>query len=310
MTSLEETLPALTSAVPEIPARLAGLVQDGKDLEKAAGRLSDEVAEALGEATEAVGRVEQGLAEMESEVSARRVGLEERVRALEAGAAEVEARLRAAGEQLGRVGDAATTALQGVREEAAATRDAAHTAQEGCEAAIDELGSALERGRGELAEAAAAAAAEAGSLRQAVAEARGQVSQAVGWLRAEMLRLLDQARQEVRNTEQTLRAALHAQEDHLAEQTGRLEAGRQELFAGLEDRVATELRGRIGAVAAGVVQALSALGESAAGIAAEAAEGREALEARLEALDEAMGPMPAAIEAVKIAAQEIGLTWG
>jgi hypothetical protein len=113
----------------------------------------------------------------------------------------------------------------------------------------------------------------------------------------------------VQSTEATLREHLDAQEQHLTELSERLSTGKQQLLEAVRERLETELGQATAAAVQGVEDSLALLGQTASRAQQVASAAREGLESRFEALNEAMEPMPAAIDSVKQAAQEAGLPW-
>lgn len=175
---------------------------------------------------------------------------------------------------------------------------------------MDQLTGAIRIEQDELAPAVEAAAAEVRDLGQAVQEARTLVAQGLQALRWRMRALLEEGRREVESTGATLRSSVHAHEDHLLGEGGRLSQATHELLDDLAHRVRHEIDHQIAAegqrVQAAFVQLKQALRHAEDAVGEQAGE----LESRLRGLSDAMEPLPQAIDAVRQAAREVGLLWG
>ena len=309
MTSLQETLSALSTALPEVPGQTGVLVQEGHALENAANHLLEHISKVEDQAEDLLGRCRHALAEVESQAEGRHAELESTSDALQGTVEEGVRRLDALQGEVSQVGDAVGNALAALHSAASQAVARTRTGVGECQESLVHMDDALQNGQHELGADADSVASEAHVLQQAVRQATATIDQALAALRGEMKSLLEHARQEVHGAEQMLRASLAAQESHLQEEGSRLNQGTSDLLEEVRTTVEHELKGRVAAATEKAVAALASLARGGLAIREGTASGREVLEAGFQAITEAMDPLPDAVEAVKHSAREVGLQW-
>lgn len=309
MTSLQETLPALSAAVPEIPVQTAALIQEGDGIEKAAKELLQELEETGTQAAELFGQVQQAVSELEDEAEGHHTQLEAEVNDLETGLDESLKRLEGSQGELKQAVEGAGEAMGDLHGALTAAGAAAKAAEDEFKDAFGQVADAVRNGQEELTDALEAAAGRASVVRTAIEEARDAVTQGLGGLRQVMRSFLESGRGEVENTAQTLRSLLATHQSLLQEQASRLDQGHKDLLEELRGKVEDDLKGRIVAAVETVVTALGDLSQTATETRDFSHAACEGLETRFEALGDTIQPLPTAIESVKRAAEEVGLPW-
>jgi chromosome segregation ATPase len=309
MTSLQEDLPALAAAATEVQAQTAAVIAEGKQIERAANELLDQIAAQRAQAGELFADALQALAELEATAAERRAALEEETGQATAGLERALSDTDAAREQVDAEGDAAESALAELQHELDRAASAARADATEWEQAIAVVEQGAESGRDQLDDALHAVESELEALRQSLAGAREVVGRGVDVLADRIRSLLEDGRREVGNTEHTLRASLGGHDAHLRSQQDRLAHGIPDLVAQLRGRVEGEVAARVTEAVEALIEGLTALGQTVdvaeAGVQRDGGE----LQSRLEALNEAMEPLPVAIESVRDAARQAGLPW-
>jgi uncharacterized phage infection (PIP) family protein YhgE len=310
MTSLEETLPALSAAIPEIPGQMAGLIEEGNAASAASKALLEEMAEKRREATELFNQILQAVAGVEQVAAGSKARLEAEGAGLEAVVASCRQGLEEGGHQLARVVDDAEGSMTDLAGDLRQSASRTTEAEDGCGQAVDQLARMIANRQEELEPAVEAAAAQARDLAQAVQEAQTLVSGGLQTLRQRMRELLEEGRREVESTGATLRKSASTHEDHLLAEGGRLSQAKQELLKRISDRVGEEIAQRVATEAAKVQVALGRLDQTLRQAEQGTHEDADALESKLAGLSDAMEPLPPAIDSIKQAAREVGLLWG
>jgi hypothetical protein len=121
--------------------------------------------------------------------------------------------------------------------------------------------------------------------------------------------VLEDGRRQVASTESTLRGHLDAQAERLADLSERLQAGAETLLDAVRLRVEEEVRERLVSATRTVADAVQVLAGAAAEAQEAAASAGAELAARFDRLEQALLPMPPAIEQVKEAARTAGIAW-
>jgi hypothetical protein len=311
MTSLQETLPALATLLAELPGWTEELAQRATAQEAAANELLKQIATVRQQTTELDEVIEEERRRLRILDDIRR-GVEPQELGCESVEEMVDALLELTRDSTAPVvdvGDAVQDGMSGDESHFADRADDTRANHEETETQLGTMEEMLRAGQDLLQSALDAAAQEMQALRDAVSNARSDVSQAADALRGRLSTLLADGRAEVERTGETLRSLLDAQEDHLGELSARIEAGRETLTDTVRQRVESEVRERTVAAVQQLAEVVVTLGETAAAAQEAAGAARTDLEARFDALGQALAPMPAAIEQVKQAAREVGLPW-
>ena len=311
MTSLQDTLPALANLLSELPAWTEELAQRAAANEAAANVLLQQVTLSRQQTDE----LEKVIEEQERRIQLLdeiRRGAEPRDLGCESVEEFVEVLLELTRDGTTPVvenGDSVQDGMSGDESHFADKADDARASHAETESQLTTAEEVLRAGQELLHSAFDAAAQEMQALRDAVSNARSEVSQAASSLGDRLSTLLSDGRAEVERTGETLRALLDAQQEHLTGLSGQLKAGTETLIDAVRQRVESEVRERTIAVVQQLADALVALGETAAAAQESAGAARSDLEARFDALGQALAPLPPAIEQVKQAARDVGLPW-
>jgi chromosome segregation ATPase len=309
MTSLADTLPALSAAVPEIGARLDGLLRLSEHVLRTAEDALAQVKEKRAEAATLSERADEVLEELSE-------AFRQHERAVIAGGGEVATAVDTAltnvdeaREAVSQAADAAEAARVELHREAAEAGPTLQTLEQDVRGGLDQLGDTLQAGEGELTAAMQAVVAETEGLRTMLEEQRGELASATDALKQRLSDALEHAKQGLASLESDVESWQREHDTHLGGEATRLVSAREEAVKDVEERLDTEVRD---AVSAGVADALVAL-QALDGVAAEATSdlesGRQSVAAYFDALSEAMQPLPAAVEAVRKAVGELGLAW-
>ncbi len=309
VTSLQETLPALSAALPEIPTGMADLTQQGEALQQAAVDLFRKIQEKRSHAADLLGQVQQALGELARRADEGRAGLGAVLESMEARLAEAVPATEEAGGAFDELVDGAEEAMTTLEEDLGRDGTTAKEADQGVLDALGTLEDALRTGQTDLGEAHTSASEEAEALRKAAEEAGQSVLQETATLRQQMENLLAQARSRIQGVLQGVRGLESAHHDHVATLGERLRSGKDEVLTSFEERIETELRERIGASVGIVIESLGGLDRVVSEATETASVETDVLKGLFEALQREMEPFVAGLESVKEAAQGVGLTW-
>jgi len=309
MTSLDETLPALTALMDELPAWTDRLAKRGETNEAAANALLQEIAARRGTTEEWIEVADQVEEDLDRQAQLRRVGLDDKARSVEE---VVELMIRAAetdGEEFRALGLTFEEGMEGLARHLEDSSDRVREGQDAASTGFTGIQDVLQRGQETLDAALAAASEGLQSLREAAARARAEVGDAASTLSDRLGALLEEGRRQVASTESTLRGHLDAQAERLADLSDRLQAGADTLVDAVRLRVEEEVRERLVSATRTVADAVQVLAGAAADAQEAAASAGADLAARFDELEQALLPMPPAIEQVKEAARNAGLAW-
>jgi len=309
MSTLQENLDALSTALPDVPGDLEALKAQAERAERAVVDFLNDLGEKDTAAAARLAELGQALAALAQRSDGERGRLESQMEAfeerLEAGLAALRDDQGVLSERVEGVGTAAEELKELVEGTSASVRAAEQEA-------VEEL-TVLESGAGMGTESVRAAfdvaAAEAEGLRGAVEECGQNVKAALDGLLQKMREVAEQARRRIDQTSERLAGLREAHEAEVSEQRARLGEEQREVVAELRGRIETDLRTRVDQSVDVVLAELSLLREEGAQAAETCRSGYDTLEGASESLREATRPLPPAIEAAKQAAVQVGLPW-
>lgn len=310
MTSLNENLAALTASLPDVPAELQGLKDQAERVERGVVDLVNELAEREAQAGARLDELEQALTALQHGSAGERSQLESELQAFGDRLDGSLEELRHDQVDLSQALEAAGAALVGLKDELG---QAATSSQDAGHEAVQALGGLSEAGRSAEAGLRAAfevAEDEVRGLGAAVEESVQGVEQALGALGQRLQALADRGRQRIAQTALHLNELQSAHEAEVPQQRARLNEAQREICEEMRERIERELKARLSESTRALLAALSEMAASGQAAAAACQGDREGLGADLEALREATRPLPAAIGAVRQAAEQVGLSWG
>jgi hypothetical protein len=283
-------------------------MEGGSSAQREAAELLQEFEQRRGEAAQLAAEAQQALTELQNEAASRHGALEGALSTVEAGVASLKA--------IDEAQDALTDGLEGVGQ-AMADLDArfregisaAEAARADAVAALDSVESNASAGQEKLATAVEAVGTACESLRGAATEARSSVDAGLGGLRDTMNDLLERARARVGEVMSEVSGLVSAHESVMDEQGGTLRDGVDAVLTDMRSRIESELGARLEASAAAVVDALGELERQVAEASERSREGREAAEPQFGVASESVDPLQTAIEHVRSAAEQMGLSW-
>ena len=309
MTTLKETLGALSDGLPQLVPEITRLLEEGERLEKSVQELLQDFEEKRGAADGLAERARAALGEL------REIGAQE-TQQLEAGVSELETAvdrftqaLQASEDALANEVQAAGGAMDALSGQLTAGATSAREVHDAGEGAVGALGDGMETGLTDVRGAFDTASQQAAALGQAVADAQALVDGELQGLREKMTGLLESARVAVGDTLADIRARQATHEGTLQGASGDLATGKDTLLGDLRERLTEEVQTRVGTAIEDASLALEALADEARGGIATVAGVRRELEAGLESVEEAKSPLPGAVQQVRIAADRVGLSW-
>lgn len=307
--SLQETLSALTATLPEGPTQVAALLDAAAEVEQAAEALLADAEAKRSAATSSFEEARRALAQLADVADQQETRVEEAVAALEGGAAERLGELSDAADALGDVGDDASAALDALQGELVSAGSEARAESDQALAQAAAVVTRIEAGREVLATAAEEMVSEARELAAAVESARTGIAQSVDALRQRLAELTGRAVDRLGETREVLRQFQSVDRASLDAHGGAWADAVQALSSETEDRLRDDVRMPVAGAVEAVGEALAALASDLETARDASSELREQVGTLLDGLGRAMEPLPAAIDAVKAAAEIVGLSW-
>jgi chromosome segregation ATPase len=310
MTSLQDTLPALSTIVPEVPHKMHDLLDAAQAVDRASVAFLNEIESQREEAAQALSSLHHALAELAGEADQSKTsieqatsaveqasdqtvsGLEEQAHALKADMSAVQGGLEAIEKEL-------TAGIAGVRDGEAAIKEA-----------MSQVEHAAAAGGAPLESAAQSVVHECHTLASSLAEVQTQFSQGVHNVDAAVHATLTNGHARLEQTLTTLQQLAHDLAAKIQAQTHALDEQQKEIVAAVKGAIENEVFTKAQQAVSGAEEALTGLGEMAAQAAGETKESAGSLETHFGELRHAMEPLPAAVERVKQAAADVGLSWG
>jgi len=309
MSSLQETLAALSTSLPELPAKLQELVTEEKGVDRAAVDLVNNVARKRGEAAEMLTNLQHALSDIKTHAHQDEAQLKAGGDAIDHAADQVASDIDTQGhaiEERARTADTAMDAL------AQALVEAGHEAQQGehdLQHGVDRLGQVLVDGQRELSHAADTVVAAMKELDTALDETKSAVTEGADDLVTALHQCLEHTHERLLRTVSSLHAlcghiatVVPQQEEHLLKTVDHVEnTVRTALDHDLKER-ATEAASQIG-------HALDELAQVLGQAETESRTHKEVLEQHVTELHQVMQPLPSAVVKLKEAVQTAGLSW-
>jgi chromosome segregation ATPase len=294
---------------PALSGHLAPVVQEGARVQQAAQALLHDLQDKRAEAAQSLAQLHAALADLRAEgaeqhahldagAQAAEGALQDSLHALETDEGELNHGVEAVG--------AAAKSLEGQLTEAG-TR--AKTAEGESKQALASLGGAIHSSQAELEGALKAVSEEAQSLEHAVEEAKTALGGELGGLKDRMRDHLEEARGRVAHILDKLRELRTSHEGGIRETASDLVSGKDHLVEELRQHAESDLHQRMETATARVMGSLGGLSHAAAEARTGSQRAREEVHSKFEELKQAMPPLERALESVKQAADEVGITW-
>ena len=309
MTSLQETLPILDKAVPELPAKVAEAAKGAEQFEAAIKDLLENIEEKEGQARELLARTRAALAAIEQTATEGRDAVDEATSAVETA---IEEALDAVATGRDEVRDALETTAGAMEDLSSQLVDAGsrtESAQEDAAGAVKDLGERMRSGQGDLDEAVGDVEAAADALKGALAEGAEAVSEAVAELSGKMTTLLEDATGRLGDAQSRLQQMRSSHEPNVEEGLSDMTSRKDGIFQRLQERVQEELRAALDDALGEITSALGELGDVVLQVQESCHTGREALQEQIVQLEERIPPLQGGVEQVKQAAAQVGVDW-
>ena len=309
MTTLRDTLPALSAAVPEIPVQLDAIRGEADALREASAQLLQDVDEKRSRAAALFDEVDAALAALREEGRQARGRLDTTLQDAEGAVDDAREALEQGQAAVSQAADAMASSINALQTDLMEAATAAQESGQQISAALNEIDAAAESGRDGVEEGLDKVTAEAATLAGAVREAQDAAASGADTLRARMRAVLDQARQKIEGVAEALRGLQGEHEAQLAARGDRLSGGARDVAEEVRSRVQAELRDRMDAATGDALEALEELGRAVSDAKDIAKLDAETMAGLFDTLSDAMVPLPAAIDSVRQAADETGIPW-
>lgn len=310
MSSLAETLPALSASLPEIPERLKAVKDAAHEADEAAVELLGEIGARRSRLPELLGQIHDALEELGADTEEDKVGVEAGAAAVEEASTHVASNLEERRTDLGDLIDDVSESVATFQDELRETqRHVEEGAGEG-RTGLKEVDDALEAGQGDLTSAVDVAAEELDALQEAVSQAEERLTRETAELADAVRNNLEEGQTRAHETLTRLREM----QERLVERIRATAKAVGDEVEGIEREVIkaldAEVEAQVTASLTGVLDDLGELGQTTAQAAAETESQGPIVTQLVSALHEAMGGLPTAIQSVKKAANDVGLPWG
>ena len=309
MSSLQETLAALSTSLPELPEKLKDLVTEEKGVDKAAVDLINTVARRRGEAAEMLANLQHALSDIKTHADQDEAQLRAGGDAIDHAADQVASDVDTQGHEIETQVRTTDTAMDAL---AQALVEAGHEAQQGeheLQQGVERLGQVLADGQKEVSHAADTVVAEMKEVDTALDEARSAVTDGAETLANALHQCVDHVHERLQHT----LSAFNALCSHLAGVVPQQEEHLLRLVDHIEGTARTaldhDLKEPATAAASQLASTLDELAQALGQAETESRAYKEALEARVGELHQAIQPLPPAVVKLKEAIQTVGLSW-
>jgi ABC-type transporter Mla subunit MlaD len=309
MSSLQESLAALSGALPELPAKLEQLVTDAKDVDQATADILAAVGKRRAELAEHLGQIQQAVHEVASEATEGQTQVKAGGDAIEAASDQVVSGVSEqadAVETRAKEGEAALGTLE------QALAEAGQEAQDGSQQisqGIQRLDQVLSEGHKNVTEAVETLSNELRELDNAFDEAKTAVTEGADSLAGTLHQFAQQVKARADQAAlvfdalcDALTQVVHDEEKHVTEL---VKETTDEVRAVLEK----ELKQQAGEAATQISAALDGLARTLGQAESDTRAQKDTLEQRVNDLRSVAEPLPAAVTKVQGAVQEAGLSW-
>lgn len=309
MSSLQETLAALSTTLPELPHKLQELVTEETGVDKAAVDLINNVARKRGEAAELLTNLQHALNDIKSHAHQDETQLKAGGDAIDHAADQVASDIDAQGHTIAEHVQTADTAMDTL---ARALVDAGHEAQQAehdVQHGVERLGQVLVDGQKELSHAADTVVAEMKELDTALEEAKTAVSESADTLVTALHQCVEHTHARLQHT----LTAFQTLCSQIVEVVPEQERALLEMVDHVETTVRTaldhDIKERATESASQLAHTLDGLTGVLHQAETESRTYKEALGERVHELHQAMQPLPPAVVKLKEAVQTAGLSW-
>jgi chromosome segregation ATPase len=307
--ALKEALGELNDLLPQLPDRVKAVLDEGDALREAGEGLLEDIREQQGHAQElldgalaSLGDLKQDAAQQEAAIQAAWSEVDGEVQALSGLEAPLQAvqqagqAARAAMATLAQRLDAETAEVKAAHDKLKAAQDDLQAMAESAEGALANLAGDVTAAAQQLQGALQAAQAEVATHVQALASGAQSAGEAVlGALQEAVGDLLPSADTQVRGGIDAFKSSLETEV--------------QSLIASWKQRVEQELQTGIDSAVSELTAALEVLQEGTRAAAGEWDGATAPLESVFTALGDNVPPLEGGVEQVKVAAQDVGLSW-
>jgi DNA repair exonuclease SbcCD ATPase subunit len=310
MTTLFENLPILNAAVPTLADKVSDAAAHGQAYREAVEAYLDRLPARRAEIAELTQQVQQALESVKDRAAAERGVLAGGVKELDAA---LEQGLEDLDESRDRVQEglrSAAAAMKALQEKLADAAERAREAEEQTSSRFEALRGGLDSGRSELDGFVDTAGNAADGLEGELAEAQQSVAAAADVLEAKMtVFATEHVAERLDETAERLRQLQHEHHDAVGGAIEALGEGSKAVGDDVREKVAEDVTPPVTRGLEEIAEAMGTLGEKAAEARQSCQSAREDLDRQLDALRQRFPSLEAALEAVRQAALQNGVSW-
>lgn len=309
MTSLQDTLSALSTGLPELPAQISDLITEGNQAAKTARDLLEAVVKRRGEAGEFLTELQQVLAEVTASAQRGKEAVDNGVATLHQTFGEARSALESQEQEIGDDTTHGADAMDALQVELAEAEGGAKQGSSDVQEAVQDLTDVLKRGQEDLEGALDGVHEEFRAVEQAVVETQNELVEGAHGLADAIRTSLAQGRERVQTTLARLHALQAELEGRVQEEQQQLSQSTEALEQTVRETLEKDVEQRITMATGALLEATDELARTASEAEAEARAQAQALSHGFSTLKQTMEPLPGAVDQVKRAAQELGLSW-
>jgi uncharacterized phage infection (PIP) family protein YhgE len=309
VSSLKETLSLIHGMAPALPGHLAPVLEHGERVQQLVQEFLHHVAEKRAEVTEHLSQLHAALSELKAGADEQHGQLETEAQAVETALQDDVHALEADERRLSQDVEGVGSATRDLQHQLADAGAQAHASEQDVRQAVAGLVAGVHAGEADLNAALHSTAEEVKSLEHAVEEAQHEVVAELNGFREHLHAQLEQARGRLGQVLERLRELASQHEADIHSAAAELTAGRDQLIEDMRQQEQQQITERVHGAEALVCEALQRLSHELTDARAGSERLRNEVEAQFEELKEAMPPLLRAVESVKRAANEVGITW-
>jgi chromosome segregation ATPase len=309
MTSLNETLPLLNTAVPALPEKVEAVAHAGDALDDAARQAIAGFEHRHAEAATLMDQVRQALTALRGQAGEERQHVEDAAQALQEAADHEVHELDEGGQQLQTEADETGTAFESLQTALGHAGEETHAAHEEARSAVHHLDEQAASKQSELDSAVDAVTAAARSAEQAIREGQTLVTESVSALSAVLGKLLEAAKHRLEQTRTHLEELHAEQETAVGQALSELETHRGQIEQDLTGRLAHEVEEPLEHELEELTRAFSEAGQQVLQLQTDCTTHREQLEPPFATIAGEVAPLREGVEQVKRGADELGIAW-
>jgi uncharacterized phage infection (PIP) family protein YhgE len=309
MSSLQETLPALSSSLPELPGKLEQLVTDAKEVDQAAADILVSVGRKRGELAEHLTHLQQALHEVTAEAHENDAQVKAGGDAIEAASDQLVSGLATQADAVEAHAKETETAMGTLDHALVEAGQEAHDGGQQIAHGTERLGQVLGEGQKNVSEAVEMLANEMRELDSAFDEAKTAITEGTDTLVNTLQQFVHQTRARADQTAHAFEAVCNALTHVVQDEEKRAVDFAKQATEEVRNTLEKELKQQATDAATQIEAALANLGHTLGQAETDTRAQKDALEQRVNELRQTSEPLPAAVAKVHEAVQNAGLSW-